>query len=191
MSTQPKPFISPEQYLELEARAEHKSEYYNGEMYLMAGANFDHTQITDNLSRMFGNEFLTRPCNVMTRDMRVRVASTGLYTYPDAILMCGEREWADPAHTTLLNPTVIIEVLSDSTEAYDRGEKFWHYRQVPSLREYILVSQKAFRIDQFLRQADGDWTLHSYDGLDDTLHVRAVGCSVPLREIYRKTELMS
>lgn len=190
MSTQPKPFITPEQYLEIEVNAERKSEYYNGEMFLMAGANSDHNLIVLNLGAVFREQFRERPCNVYTSEMRVRVSKSGLYTYPDVILVCGEREWADPSRVTLLNPTVLIEVLSDSTEAYDRGEKFWHYRQMPSLREYILVSLKAFRIDQFIRQADGEFKLRSYDSLEAILEISAVGCSISLTDIYFKTELM-
>ena len=189
MSTQAKPFITPEQYLEIEAKAERRSEYYNGEMFLMAGATSDHNLISSNLNRLFGTELRQRPCYVYSSDMRVRVSKTGLYTYPDGMLVCGEREWGDPSHSTLLNPSVIIEVLSDSTEAYDRGEKFWHYRQIASLREYILVSQKGFRVDQFIRQPNGEWSLRSCDSLEDTLEVLAVGCSLPLKDIYFKTEL--
>jgi Uma2 family endonuclease len=190
MSTQAKPFITPEQYLEIEAKAERKSEYYRGEMFLMAGANSDHNLIVVNLGALFRHEFRERPCNVYTSEMRVRISNTGLYTYPDGILVCDERQWADQSRTTLLNPTVIIEVLSDSTEAYDRGDKFWHYRQIASLREYILVSQKAFRIDQFIRQPDGEFKLRSYDSIDATLEVPAVGCSIAFKDIYFKTELM-
>jgi Uma2 family endonuclease len=191
MSTLPKPYLTPEQYLEIEAKAERKSEYYNGQMFLMAGANSDHNQICDNLSLVFGIEFRERSCYVITRDMRVRIPKTGLYTYPDAILLCGERQWADSSKTTLLNPTIIIEVLSDSTEIYDRVGKFLHYQQVPSLREYILIAQNSFRIDQHILQPDGNWANRSYASIDDTLEVAAVGCSIPLRDLYLKTELMS
>jgi Uma2 family endonuclease len=191
MSTLPKPYITPEQYLEIEAQAERKSEYYNGQMFLMAGANSDHNLITSNLNRVFGNEFLRRPCYVYTSEMRVQIPATGLYTYPDAILVCGERQWADPSETTLLNPAVIIEVLSDSTEIYDRVGKFLHYKQVPSFREYILIPQNSFRIDQHTLQSDGNWTIRPYASIDDTLEVTAVGCSIPLRDIYFKTRLMS
>ena len=190
MSTQPKPFITAEQYLEIEKTAECKSEYYNGEMFLVAGANSDHNQISDNLSRVFGNEFLSRPCYVITRDLRVRVSRTGPYTYPDAILVCGEREWADSSRSTLLNPTVIFEVLSDSTEAYDRGKKFHQYLQLPSLREYILVSQQDFHVDQFVLHPDGEWHLRSYASLDAVVELPSVGCSISLRDIYFKTDLM-
>jgi Uma2 family endonuclease len=191
MSTQPKSFITPEQYLQIEREAERKSEYHNGEMLLMAGASSDHNLIVLNLGSVFREQFRHRPSNVYAADMRVRVSNTGLHTYPDGILVCGEREWADASRTTLRNPAVIIEVLSESTEAYDRGDKFWNYRQLPSLQEYILVSQKAFRIDQFIRQPDGEFKLRSCSSIDDRLEIPTVGCSVPLKEIYFKTELVS
>jgi Uma2 family endonuclease len=191
MSTQAKPFITPEQYLEIEAKAERKSEYYNGEMFLMAGNTSDHSLICVNVSRLFSDQLREKPCYIYESNIRVRILETGLYTYPDAVVVCGNREWSDLARTTLLNPTILVEVLSDSTEAYDRGEKFWHYRHIPSLREYMLISQKAFRIDQYIRQPDGEFKLRSYDSVDATLEVPAVGCSIPLKEIYFKTELMS
>lgn len=189
MSTQPQPFITPEQYLEIERTAERKSEYYNGEMFLMAGANSEHNLIVLNLGALFREQFRERPCNVYTSEMRVRVTKTGLIAYPDAILLCGDRDWAGASRTVLLNPSVIIEVLSDSTEAYDRGDKFWHYRQIPSLCEYILISQKSVRIDQFIRQSGGDWSLRPYDSIHDLLQLPSVDCAIPLREIYHKTDL--
>jgi Uma2 family endonuclease len=189
MSTNPKPFITPEQYLAIEAKAERKSEYYKGEMFLMAGASFDHNLIVANLGRVLGNEFLDKPCFVLISETRVKVSATGLYTYPDLTLVCGDRDWEDAARTTLLNPAVIIEVLSDSTEAYDRGEKFRQYRNIPSLREYLLVSQKSISVEQFIRQPGSEWSFRSYDSIDATLELPAVGCSISLREIYRKTEL--
>jgi Uma2 family endonuclease len=190
MSTQAKPFITEEQYLEIEARAELRSEYCNGEMFLMAGGTSDHNVICFNLGAVFREQFRERPCNFYGIDIRLRVSTTGLYTYPDIMLVCGERQWADQSNTTLLNPSVIIEVLSDSTEGYDRGEKFRHYREIPSLRECILVSQKAFSVDKFTRQPDGLWSLHPHDSIEDTLHLPSVDCAVKLRDIYFKTELL-
>jgi Uma2 family endonuclease len=190
MSTQPKPYITEEQYLAIERTAERRSEYYNGEMFLMAGGTSDHNLIALNIAAAFREHFRERKCNVYAIDMRVHIPATGLYTYPDGMLICGEREWAEPSHVTLLNPSVIIEILSDSTEAYDRGDKFWQYRHIPSLREYILVSQKALRVDQFIRHPNGEWNFRFVDSIEGTLHVPTVDCAIPLRDIYLKTELL-
>src|SRR5438094_499662 len=141
MSTVSKRLLSPEEYLAQERRAEFRSEYLRGEVFAMAGASYEHTRIKDNFSREIGNQLKGGPCFVLTSDMRVKVNATGLYTYPDAVIVCEQGRFEDANVDTLLNPRVIVEILSDSTEAYDRGGKFGHYRQIASLQEYVLVAQ--------------------------------------------------
>ena len=141
MSAIPKPSLTPQEYLARERRATEKSEYYRGEIFAMAGASFEHSLIKDNLARESGNQLKDKPCRVITSDLRIKVNATGLYTYPDAVIVCDEPKFEDAQVDTLLNPRVIVEVLSDSTEKYDRGGKFAHYRQIPSLQEYVLVAQ--------------------------------------------------
>ncbi|MDQ2806769.1 MAG: Uma2 family endonuclease, partial [Chloroflexota bacterium] len=163
MSAQPKHYYTPEEYLSLERAATYKSEYLAGEIFpmieaeeghageicAMAGAGEDHTTIAANLVRLLGNAFQGRPCRVYGSDMRVRVAASGLYTYPDVVAVCGPREFADPHRDTLLNPTVIFEILSPSTEGYDRGKKFANYRQIPTLTDYVLVAQDEPLVEHF------------------------------------------
>ncbi len=142
MSAQPKTFLTPEQYLEIERRAEYKSEYYRGEMFAMVGAKWNHNLIVARLISQFDQQLRSRPCSVTPSDMRVRVSATGLYTYPDVVEVCGPPQFLDDERDTLLNPTLIAEVPSPSTEAYDRGRKFEHYRSLESLAEYLLVGSQ-------------------------------------------------
>src|SRR5215475_2147969 len=147
VSTHPKTRITPKEYLELERKAEIKSEYLDGEMFAMSGVTLEHSSIVVNLITELNNQFIDRPCQVHGPDLRVKVSPTGLYTYPDLVAFCEKPLFEDEHFDTLLNPQVIIEVLSNSTEAYDRGKKFAHYRTVESLREYVLVSQTEYRIE--------------------------------------------
>jgi Uma2 family endonuclease len=181
------PLVSPEEYLALEREAETKSEYFNGHIYAMAGASHEHGLISHNCSRELGNQLKSRPCELFTADMRTKVDPTGLYTYPDIVIVCDEPQFEDAHHDTLLNPIVIIEILSSSTEAYDRGEKFAHYRKLDSLREYVLVSQDRVRVEQYVRQGE-KWVLAELSGRDDVLQLESVDCEVSLREIYLKVE---
>lgn len=185
---QRKPYIPPEDYLEIERAADSKSEYLNGEMWAMSGATESHTVIVSNLIRELGNQFKGRPCRVYGPDMRVQVDTTGLYTYPDVTLICGERRFLDDRRDTLLNPLVIIEVLSPSTADYDRGAKFAHYRQLASLQEYVLVAQDERHIMHYLRQADNRWLLEEFQGRDDVIELPSVTCRLPLIEVYENIE---
>jgi Uma2 family endonuclease len=172
--------------LEIERAAEFKSEYYNGRMYAMSGASYKHVVITCNLSRELGNILKKRPCTVLTNDLRLRVAPGGLYTYPDLVVVCGEPQFADNQADTLLNPLLIVEILSPSTEAYDRGFKFAQYRTLESLREYALVSQQEPRVEVFRRQSGGEWLLSDSAGLDAACRFDSVDCAVALAEVYDK-----
>jgi Uma2 family endonuclease len=190
MSTQPKTFFTPEQYLEIERKAEFKSEYYQGEMFAMAGARSDHNLIVGNLVTVFNPQLRSRPCLVYASDMRVRVSPTGLYTYPDVVVVCGEPQFADNELDTLTNPTLIVEVLSPSTEAYDRGRKFEHYRSLPSLREYLVVASERTHVDLFKRRSEEEWLLTA-GRPEDTIELSSIACKLPLAEIYLKTKLTS
>jgi len=180
-------YISPVEYLVLERAAEIRHQYYRGEMFAMSGASRAHNVINGNLFRSVGNQLAGGPCEAYVNDMRVKVSASGMYTYPDMVVACGDRQFEDSEVDTLLNPTVISEVLSDSTEAYDRGKKFAQYQQLPSLREFVLVSQDRVCVEHFLRQGE-QWILTNFEDLSDTLVLSTVGCRVALRDIYDRVE---
>lgn len=180
--------LSEAEYLELERAAEFKSEFYNGEIFAMAGGTPQHSLIAANLIREFGNRLGSGRCTAYNADLRVKIEATGLYTYPDLSVICGPLEFAENTDDTAINPTVLVEVLSDSTEAYDRGRKFEHYRQIPSLQEYLLVSQKEARIEKFVRQNNGRWLLHEAVGLDKTLELPSLQITISLAEVFAKVQ---
>src|SRR5215210_8320716 len=151
MSHQRKTLLTPEEYLAIERKSEIKHEYFAGVMFAMVGASKRHNLITANIIRVLGNQLLDRPCNVYPSDMRVKVSVTGKYTYPDVVVACEPEQFDDAENDTLLNPVVIVEVLSASTEAYDRGKKFEQYQQLGSLTDYLLVAQEPHRIEQYVR----------------------------------------
>jgi Uma2 family endonuclease len=186
MSAQSQARLTPEQYLEAERAAEFRSEYYNGHMYAMSGGSYNHAQIIGGLVRELGNALKKRPCSVVSSDLRLRVSFAGLYTYPDVIVICGEPKFADDQKDTLLNPTLIAEVLSPSTEAYDRGFKSAQYRTLASLQEYVLVSQTEPRIEVFHRQTAGHWLLSEAIGLEAVCRFESLDCSVRLADLYDK-----
>lgn len=189
MSTQPKSFLTPEQYLEIERKAEYKSEYYRGEMFAMSGARLAHNLLLAHLLRDLGRQLRGTPCEICPSDMRVLVTASGLYTYPDAVVYCGEPRLLDDQFDTLLNPTLLIEVLSPSTEAYNRGRKFEHYQSIDSLREYLMVASDRVHADLFTRQPDGRWLLTSAKRLEDSLDLQSIGCSLSLDSLYEKIDL--
>lgn len=188
MSRPAEQFITAADYLALERQAATKSEYLNGQIYAMSGASRNHNRITVNLTRRLGNQLSGKPCEPFSGDMRVKVSPTGLYTYPDVVVACGESRFEDDHVDTLLNPTVVIEVLSDSTEAYDRGDKFAHYRALESLTDYLLVAQDKPRIEHYSRQPDGQWLYSVADGLDARIEVAAIDCALALVEVYERVE---
>jgi Uma2 family endonuclease len=185
MSTVPKRRLSPQEYLAQERQADFKSEYLRGEVFAMAGASFEHTLAKDNLAGETRSQLKNGPCSVLTSDMRVKVEATGLYTYPDIAIVCDEPRFEDKVFDTLLNPRVLVEVLSDSTEKYDRGAKFGHYRQIPSLQEFVLVAQDQPLVERYVRQADNSWLLTVFEGLSQTFAFASVPAQVTLAEIYR------
>ncbi len=186
MSRPAEQFITAADYLALERKAETKSEYLNGRIYAMSGASRSHNRITVNLTSALHSQLKRKPCEPFSGDMRVKVNPTSLYTYPDVVVVCGEPRFEDQHVDTLLNPTVIIEVLSDSTEAYDRGGKFAHYRALESLSDYLLVAQNEPRIEHFRRQTDGQWLYSVADGLDAQVEIANIGCMLHLAEVYER-----
>ena len=176
---------SPAEYLALERSATARSEYIDGVIVAMAGASHEHSLIASNLIGELRTALRREPREVHGSDLRVSVPIAALYTYPDATVVCGEPAFEDNAADTLTNPTVITEVLSPATEAYDRGEKFARYRTLPSLRTYILVSQDRLRVEWYTRGESG-WLLHEASGPDGSVELAALGCTLALAEVYAK-----
>jgi Uma2 family endonuclease len=189
MAANPTRLLTPQEYLAQERLAEFRSEYYRGEVFAMAGASWEHTLVKDNLARESGMQLKDGPCRVLTSDLRVKVDASGLYTYPDVIIVCEKPQFEDDVFDTLLNPRSLVEVLSDSTEKYDRGAKFAHYRKIPSLQEYILVAQDRMLMERYARQADGTWVLTVFTDANRAFEFASVPVSVPLAEVYRGVEL--
>ena len=180
--------LTSEEYLAQERLAPFKSEFYRGEVFAMAGASFKHSLVKDNFAAETRDRLKSGACKVVTSDMRVRIPATGLYTYPDIVIVCDKPEFNDKVLDTLLNPLAIIEVLSDSTEKYDRGDKFAQYRQIPSLQEFILAAQDQPLVERFARQPDGDWLLTEFRGLEITFEMTCLPVKIPMSEIYRGVE---
>ncbi len=189
MAALPKPALSEREYLELERASEERHEYHDGAIVPMGGANKEYGRIVTSTSFSLFGQLRTRPCDVYSNDMRVRVSATGLYTYPDLLVVCGTPHFAAEHGDTLLNPTVIIEVSSPSTEGYDRGKGFQHYRALLSLQEYLLIAQDAYDIDQFIRGTDGSWRLTEADGPTARLQLPAIGCDLALSDVYERVAL--
>lgn len=186
MSAQAQVRLTPEQYLEIERAAEIRSEFYNGRMYAMSGGTHPQAIVIGNLARELGIALKKGPCVVTTSDMRVRVSKTDLYTYPDIVVVCYPPQYGDRRRDTVLNPTLIVEVLSPSTEAYDRGFKFSQYRTLDSLKEYALVSQSEPRVEIFRRQPTGEWLFSDSIGMESLCRFDSVDCTVAMKDIYDK-----
>lgn len=193
MSSLPEHRYTPEEYLTLEREAEYKSEYINGLIYAMSGGSKEHVTIATNIAGELYGQMKGSPCRVYNSDMRVRINPTGMYTYPDVTALCGEPLYEDNQFDTLTNPTIIIEVVSPSTEAYDRGVKFAHYRKLESLKDYVLVSQDRMMVEHFVRSGEkGDqWLLTESSEPNSLLYLTSIDCTVALRDIYDKVEFPS
>jgi Uma2 family endonuclease len=174
-----------EEYLALERSSDEKHEYIDGEIYAMVGVTERHAAITMNTGFRLYGQFLDRDCRVYASDLRVRVPLRA-YVYPDLVVVCGEAQFEDAARMTLLNPVVAIEVLSNSTERYDRVVKYELYREIPSMREYVMIAQHEARIDRFLWQEDGEWKHKDAVGLDAVLELVSIGCTLKLVDVYRQ-----
>ena len=180
---------TPEEYLALERAAEFRSEYYIGEIFAMAGGSRAHARITMNLSIGIGSQLRGRPCEAHAHLIRVEIDHGRAYVYPDLVAVCGEAIFKDAAFDTLTNPSLVIEVLSPSTEGYDRGLKAALYRQIESLREYVLVAQDRVSVELFRRTEDGAWRLIDLREPSDTLSLESIGCAVTLADVYERVAL--
>lgn len=189
MTAQPKQNYSVEAYLELERTGSLKHEYYRGKIFALAGSSEAHNLILTNLLTTLNLQLRKRPCKVYPSDMRLKIPKTGLYTYPDISIVCGGPQFDDSQRDTLLNPLVVIDILSPSTERYDRGKKFQNYRTVASLQEYLLVSQDEHRVEYYTNQNNGNWLLATYEHLNTTLYLKAIDCTLALEDIYDKVDI--
>jgi Uma2 family endonuclease len=184
MFTPSKPFLSPEEYLEIERKAEYKSEYYHGEMFAMSGVSRRHDRINVRLTSLVDHHLRGRRCETFSANMRVLATSSGLYTYPDLSVVCEEPQFADAHVDTLTNPALLVEILSPSTEDYDRGKKAKLYRAIASLRELLFIAQDSYEVELYRRQADGTWSLMEAAGLESAITLTSIGYTLPLRELY-------
>ena len=191
MSTVPQQYITPQEYLDRERQAEMKSQYFQGEIFAMTGASREHNLIAGNTLTALNQRLRDRDCEVYLGDMRVKVSPSGLYTYPDVTVVCGEPQFEDAELDTLLNPKVLFEVLSPSTSDYDRGGKFVQYRRLPSLQEYVLISQDRPLVEHWVRQPQNQWVFSETESLQDTLVLPSISCDLPLAEIYLKVQFAS
>lgn len=186
MTAQPKHYVTSDEYLAFERTDDKKHEYLAGTIYAMAGGSARHNRIAGSTYATLYAQLRQRQCTVYPSDMRVKVIQTELYTYPDITIVCGNEQYEDKKEDTLLNPTIIIEVLSPSTEKYDRGKKFQHYRTILSLREYILIAQDTYHIERFARQSDNTWVLSEASSREDSIDITTIQCVLRLEEVYEK-----
>lgn len=186
MTAVPRKVYSIEEYLELERNSEEKLEFWDGHVWSMSGARFVHNLISSNFNRALGNKLVGRPCTVLQSDMRVKVPDYPPYRYPDATALCEEPEIETIGGIEMLvNPQLIVEILSDSTEAFDRGDKFTYYKSIPSFSEYLLIAQHRPHVTQFVKHGDGFWANFEYNDLKDVIELRSVACTLALIDIYR------
>lgn len=188
-------YYTLEQYLETERQAFERSEFIDGEIYAMAGETGKHGDISANFLMLVGSQLRGSECRARTKDTKVKSGALkkqfgkGMISYPDIVVICGEPEYHDKHKDVVLNPTVIIEVLSESTEEFDRGIKFMRYRNFnETLSDYILVSQDELLIEHYIKQESGDWLLKEYQGLDTTFQIASIDCSFTLKDIYDRIE---
>ena len=186
MSTLANRSLSPEEYLEIERKAEYKSEYYNGEMFAMSGVSRRHDRIVVPLTILIGQHLKGKRCETFSANMRVLATPSGLYTYPDLSVACDEPQFADAQVDTLTNPTLLVEVLSPSTENYDRGKKAKLYRAIPSLQELLFIAQDSYEVELYRRQPDGTWSLIEARGLESAIALTSIGYTLSLRELYER-----
>jgi len=182
MSALPKKLYSPEEYLALERVAEYKSQYFAGEIFAMAGGAPRHNLISTNVIGELYALLKGRPCKVYPSDQCLKIPATGLYTYPDVSVVCGEAQFDD--EDLLLNPILLVEILSESTEAHDRGKKFEHYMRIPSFREYLLIAQDRYRIEHYVKQDDGGWSFFVVSDLQGSIKLFSLNCELAVAEIY-------
>jgi Uma2 family endonuclease len=185
MATQPRTFLTPQEYLEIERAAEFRSEYLNGEMFAMSGATTEHNTIINNIGRELHPQ-IKGGCRYFTTDLRLLVPATGLYTYPDLMVICEAVEYEGDRRDIVRNPRLIVEVLSKSTANYDRGMKFVHYRSITTLSDYLVVAQDSVLVEHYRRQADNSWLLREYTSLEDAIPIVSIGANISLAAVYEE-----
>ena len=191
MSALSQPRYTPEQYLEIDRKAEYRSEYVAGEVMAMAGASREHNRITINIGTSLLTQARGGPCEPFTTDLRVKGRTTGAFLFPDVVVGCGPLEFEDASLDILLNPVVLMEVLSPTTESNDRGWKFAHYRQMATLTDYVMLSQYQPLVEHYTRNSDNQWVLTELRGLEAVLRLLSIGCELPLAVIYERVEFAS
>ncbi|MET0623567.1 MAG: Uma2 family endonuclease [Pyrinomonadaceae bacterium] len=184
-----KTYVTPEEYLTYERAAEYKNEYFDGEIFAMTGASRRHNLIAGNIFGSLWQQLRGKPCEVYPSDMRVRIPSANLYTYPDVVVVCGEPQFEDDHVDTLLNATLLVEVLSKSTASYDLRVKSGYYRTLPSLAEYILIAQDEYHVAQHTKQPDGRWLLADIRGAEGRVELTSVECVLSLADVYERVEM--
>ncbi len=188
MTAQALPLVTEEEYLVRERASVTRHEYYNGRIYAMTGGTEPHNLIASNALAALHPQLRQRPCRVYGSDMRIKVRATGLNTYPDVSVVCGRPEFTDATHDTLTNPILLTEVLSPSTERYDRGMKFQNYRTIDTLQDYLLIAQDKAYIEHYVRQGTDEWLLREASGRDATLTIESIGCILALADVYEKVD---
>lgn len=183
--------FTPTEFLAMEEVAEYKSEYYNGEIFAMSGGTADHSSVAVNLTIELGTCLAMKPCRVFNSDMRLHIERSGLFTYPDVMVVCGKIEFVLKRQDVLTNPVLIVEVLSESTREYDRGAKFNFYKQIPTLSEYILVESEQAHVECYRRRQGDQWLFEMSDDLNASLKLESVACEIPQRQIYAKVSWLS
>lgn len=189
MTAQPLRSLTEQEYIDSERTSLIKHEYYKGHVYAMTGASRTHNLIAGNTLASLHSQIRRKPCQVFPSDMRVKVHKTGLYTYPDLVLICGEPQFTDDALDTLLNPLVLIEILSPSTERYDRGLKFQHYRTIETLQDYILIAQDSYHIEHYARQEHGQWLFQEAVGIEAHIAIESIDSILVLADVYEKVSI--
>jgi Uma2 family endonuclease len=191
MASQAKAFVTAQQYLVQDRQATTRSEYISGEVLAMAGASFAHNLIVSNLISSLRPQLRAGSCRAVASDLRVQISATGMYAYPDVVVVCGEPIFSDEYLDTLLNPILLVEVLSASTEAYDRGEKAAHYRRLESLEEYVLIAQDRVWVEHCTRQGPQQWLLTEMSNPQEQLHLACIGGTLAISDIYEQVDLGS
>lgn len=184
MSPEPQRQWSFEEYLAYDRKSDTKHEYFQGEIFAMAGASWQHNAINTSITAALHSQVRAHGCNLFANDMRVHIPTTSLSTYPDLVIVCGELEFEDESVDTLINPTLLLEILSPSTADYDRGKKFAHYRTLPSLATYVMVAQEEVAVEVFERQAENQWVFSEFQSLKDTVKLPSINARLDLAEIY-------
>ncbi len=188
MSKVEKPSFTAAEYLTMERQSSEKHEFAFGEIFAMTGATARHVGIVSNLVRELGNQLRHRPCQVYSTDLRVCIDADNRYAYPDVVVVCNPPKFLDDTLDTLLNPELIVEVLSESTRNYDRGDKFQQYRGAPSFREYLLVDQDKVHVERYSKASDGTWSLWETDSINHAVRIESVGIALAVSEIYFKID---